>query len=212
MDFEVSTATSGASAIREIAVDRYPVLVIELELFSLVSEELLFRLIGSGRGVVVLLSRPGSMESKLLAYRLGADDYIELPRSPAEIALRVEVIARRKLFYAKGQMVLGSLKYDYSDGAVYWASTKLNIPATAKKILLQLMRRYPYTISARELHEEVYGIDRFSSGRLRAHIFHLRSELNRFLGDGCIETIPFFGYRLHPYQDFPKPKSEWQPR
>ena len=99
--YETRTAGDGLSAI-ELAGRRRPDLVVlDLMLPGLDGLEVMRRLRELGetgpreRVAVILLTAKGEESDRVIGLRLGADDYVVKPFSPAELVARVDAVLRR---------------------------------------------------------------------------------------------------------------------
>src|SRR5262245_46841256 len=99
--YETRTAADGPQAI-ELAGNRRPDLVVlDLMLPGLDGLEVMRRLRELGdtgpreRLAVILLTAKGDESDRVIGLRLGADDYVVKPFSPAELVARVDAVLRR---------------------------------------------------------------------------------------------------------------------
>lgn len=115
---------------------------------------------------VMFMSAKGDIVDKSMGFRMGCDDYLVKPFSPAELALRIEALLRRRdlsgaassasqqSVVEAGGLVLNSANYEV---------TKNGHPLdlTAKEFeILAFMARHPGQVFTREqLFENVWGED-----------------------------------------------------
>src|SRR5215208_1709137 len=99
--YETRVAGDGPQAI-ELAGERRPDLVVlDLMLPGLDGLEVMRRLRQLGetgprdRVAVILLTAKGEASDRVIGLRLGADDYVVKPFSPAELVARVDAVLRR---------------------------------------------------------------------------------------------------------------------
>src|SRR5215203_6806485 len=99
--YETRTAGDGPRAI-ELAGERRPDLVVlDLMLPGLDGLEVMRRIRDLGetgpreRVAVILLTAKGEESDRVIGLRLGADDYVVKPFSPAELVARVDAVLRR---------------------------------------------------------------------------------------------------------------------
>ncbi|MHA3903095.1 response regulator transcription factor [Castellaniella sp. WN] len=91
------------------------------------------------RPVLVLTARE-RLEDKLLAFELGAEDYLVKPFSLAEVAARLRVLARRAQGGESGPIVHGDLCYDPGSQTVTLAGRPLALPRKSVLLLAVLLR------------------------------------------------------------------------
>jgi len=91
------------------------------------------------RPVLVLTARE-RIEDKLLAFELGAEDYLVKPFSLAEVAARLRVLVRRRRGGELDALVYGDLRYDPQARAMTLAGRPLALPRKSVLLLEALMR------------------------------------------------------------------------
>src|SRR5205823_9598304 len=95
--YETSVALDGPSALRKIEQQSPDLVVLDLMLPRISGLELMRRIRdrGSDRTSIILLTAKGEETDRIVGLRLGADDYVVKPFSPAELVARVDAVLRR---------------------------------------------------------------------------------------------------------------------
>src|SRR5581483_8605259 len=95
--YRTRVAGDGASAIQSAAADRPDLVVLDLMLPGVDGLEVMRRLREQTpeRVAVILLTARGEESDRVIGLRLGADDYVVKPFSPAELVARVDAVLRR---------------------------------------------------------------------------------------------------------------------
>ena len=95
--YATSVAPDGFHALARVAKSRPDLVVLDLMLPGLDGLEVLQRLqeAPGERTAVVLLTARGEESDRIAGLRLGADDYVVKPFSPAELVARVDAVLRR---------------------------------------------------------------------------------------------------------------------
>ena len=95
--YGATIATDGLSAIEEAGRSRPDLVVLDLMLPGLDGLEVMRRLREQDRDriAVILLTAKGEESDRVAGLRLGADDYVVKPFSPAELVARVDAVLRR---------------------------------------------------------------------------------------------------------------------
>src|SRR5205807_3819368 len=90
-------AATGEEALLQAADKRPDVIVLDLMLPDLDGLEVMRRLRQSNhrRSAIILLTARGEESDRIVGLRLGADDYVVKPFSPAELVARVDAVLRR---------------------------------------------------------------------------------------------------------------------
>lgn len=148
---------------------------------------------------VFFLTSSAELETKLLAFNLGADEYLIKPISPIELRARIESKLKKTKAVGSDVIIRGNLRIElsllktfYVDGAL---KTEISLTATEFKILALLMQNQDAVFSQEEVINSVWGSDVHVLGKtVVSHVYGLRKKLGS-LGS-CIENIPNVGYRF----------------
>src|SRR5581483_8372974 len=95
--YRARIASDGAAAIESAARHRPDLVVLDLMLPRIDGLEVMRRLreLHRDRIAVILLTAKGDESDRVIGLRLGADDYVVKPFSPAELVARVDAVLRR---------------------------------------------------------------------------------------------------------------------
>jgi two-component system, OmpR family, response regulator len=96
--FDVIAAHDGVEAIIRWAADDPDLVLLELNLPGRSGFEVCADIRSTSRTPVVMLTTHRDEEDVLRAFRVGADDYITKPFSPAQLVMRIGVILQRSLY------------------------------------------------------------------------------------------------------------------
>src|SRR5205823_11698592 len=109
----VELVGDGGDALRLTASGHYDLLVLDLRLPTTSGLDVLRTLRDRGNGVPVLvLTAQDSVEFKVQALRMGADDYVTKPFSLEELLARVEALGRRPKAIAPPTLKVNGLVLD----------------------------------------------------------------------------------------------------
>jgi DNA-binding response OmpR family regulator len=202
--FAVTVASDGAEALRlvdELAVD---LIVLDVLMPQLDGREMLRRLRQASNWTpVILLTKIGSPGERAMALDEGADDYLNKPFEPYELAARIRAVLRRSRRGAPSlasgsRLVCGQLLLDRRARRVFLKGRE--VPLTAKSIaLLEYLMLHPDEVLDRErLLDAVWGWDYPAASRA---VDSRIAELRRLLGDDpdrprLVETVIGQGYRF----------------
>jgi DNA-binding response OmpR family regulator len=147
---------------------------------------------------ILILSARADEDDRLEGFRVGADDYLTKPFSPAELIFRVKAILRRSMGVSIARIEIGALEIDPRRHEV-----RINrhlVELTPKEFeLLHLMASHPGRVFSREeLLERVWGYSYLGNTRtVDVHINRLRHKLaDEGLCDDLICTEWGAGYKL----------------
>ena len=92
--YETRVALDGPSALEAVAERSPDLIVLDLMLPGIDGLEVMRR-VRDRTGAVILLTAKGDESDRVIGLRLGADDYVVKPFSPAELVARVDAVLRR---------------------------------------------------------------------------------------------------------------------
>lgn len=199
--FVVDVATDVPDALARLAAAPYACVLTELELRPLSGLDLCRALRADARTAdlpVVVVSRRGDEIDRVVAFEVGADDYVVKPVSARELALRVRARLRRAPAapaLAPTPIRVGPLEIDPARHRAAVAGRPLRLTATELALLAALARRGGSIVTRSALLQEVWSLPTGRDSRtLDTHLRRLREKLGP-LGDD-VQTIRGVGYRL----------------
>ncbi len=143
---------------------------------------------------VMVLSARNDSNDKVLALRLGADDYMTKPFWPEELIERVRARLRRPTLQRSDVIEVGALRIDVAAPEVRVAGRLVELTRVELSFLIALARRPGTALTRAWLAQHVLDPEREGSERtLDAHAFRLRKKLG---SEVVIETVWGIGYRL----------------
>src|SRR5579884_4176732 len=142
--YRTTVAATGREAIRHAGSERPDVVVLDLMLPDIDGLEVMRRLrLGDRRRTaIILLTARGEESDRVIGLRLGADDYIVKPFSPAELVARVDAVLRRTVRVPELEPPLrfGGLTIDPSAGALARDGEVIELTQLEFELLLFLAR------------------------------------------------------------------------
>lgn len=202
--FDVQHVGDGQAALDRVDTLLPDLILLDVLMPRLDGRETLRRLRRLGNQTpVILLTQVGDAGERAMALEEGADDYINKPFDPHELAARIRAVLRRS---AAGEPPLsaawilagGALRLDRGARRVLLADREISLTPKALALLEYLMTHPDELISRERLLDVVWGWEQTVVSRaVDARI----AELRRALGDDpesptYIETVPGLGYRF----------------
>jgi two-component system response regulator ResD len=202
--YRTRVAADGLEAIAA-ATDRRPDLVVlDLMLPGLDGLEVMRRLREHDRDriAVILLTAKGEESDRVAGLRLGADDYVVKPFSPAELVARVDAVLRR-LDASPAQeasLVMGELDIAPSARRVFVTGQEVQLTQREFDVLLFLVRHPGQVFSRNQLMDAIWQYSFYTdTSTVTVHIRRLRSKIEADPSrPRHIQTVWGVGYRFQP--------------
>jgi len=198
---DLESAPDGESAIRLLSKQGVAILIVEDQLADMRATDVLKRVRQrpeTRSKPVILVSGQDSEIDRVLAFELGADDFVAKPYSPRELALRLRAVLRRAHAQAEqpvNRFQLDRLGIDVPGHEVTADGEVVALTALEFKLLVDLARHRGLVRSRENLLEAVWHHPGTLETRtVDTHVKRLREKL----GDvgRLIETVRGVGYRL----------------
>jgi two-component system response regulator ResD len=200
--YETHVALDGLEGV-EMAAARAPDLVVlDLMLPRLDGLEAMRRIraLGGRRTAIILLTARGEETDRITGLRLGADDYIVKPFSPAELVARVDAVLRRIDTVPEQQSPLrfDGLVVDPGGRRVRLDGEEVVLTQREFELLLFLARHPGQAFTRNQLMEHVWGHSFYTdTSTVTVHIRRLRAKLEASPErPRWIETVWGTGYRF----------------
>jgi len=199
-NYEVSTASDGASGLAAVSRDRPDVLILDLGLPDMDGTDVIHGVRGWTSTPIIVLSVWGQEHQKVAALDAGADDYVTKPFGMDELLARLRAAVRRAS-PAPDEPVVTTPDFTVdlaakrvrrdSDGDV-------RLTPTEWQLLEILVRNRGRLVTQRQLLQEVWGPAYESeSNYLRVYVAQLRRKLEPEPSrPRYILTEPGMGYRF----------------
>jgi two-component system, OmpR family, KDP operon response regulator KdpE len=203
-NYEVTTASDGASGLATVARERPDVLILDMGLPDMDGTEVIHGVRGWSSTPIIVLSVWGAESQKVAALDAGADDYVTKPFGMDELLARLRAAVRRAVPAPDEPVVstpdftvdLAAKRVTRRDSS--GEPTDVRLTPTEWQLLEVLVRASGRLVTQRQLLQEVWGPQYESeSNYLRVYIAQLRRKLEpepsrpRYL-----LTEPGMGYRF----------------
>jgi DNA-binding response OmpR family regulator len=202
--YETQVADTGNRALEQAAADRPDVVVLDLMLPDIDGLEVMrrLRLQDRARTAIILLTARGEESDRVIGLRLGADDYVVKPFSPAELVARVDAMLRRldPSPAAEAPLRFDALEIDPGARKVQLDGAEVELTTREFELLLFLARHPGQAFTREQLMDHVWQYSFYiDTSTVTVHIRRLRAKLEpdpsqpRF-----IQTVWGYGYRFAP--------------
>ena len=202
--YDTVLAPTGADALEQATSQRPDVVVLDLTLPDVDGLEVMRRMRRDNRRrtAIILLTARGEESDRIIGLRLGADDYVVKPFSPAELVARVDALLRRIEPVPEHEPPLrfDGLEIDPAGRRVVLDGQEVELTQREFELLLFLARHPGQAFDRDQLMECVWQYSFYlDTSTVTVHIRRLRSKLEpdparpRF-----IQTVWGIGYRFAP--------------
>ncbi|MDQ6605889.1 MAG: response regulator transcription factor [Actinomycetota bacterium] len=207
--YRARIAADGVSAIESAARQRPDLVVLDLMLPGLDGLEVMRRLAslalrhhGRDRIAVILLTAKGEESDRVIGLRLGADDYVVKPFSPAELVARVDAVLRRVDTSPahEAAIELPDMKIDPGSRRVFVGREEAALTQREFDLLLFLARHPGQVFSRNQLMDAVWQYSFYTdTSTVTVHIRRLRAKVESDPAQPRhIQTVWGVGYRFQP--------------
>ena len=188
-------AGDGDTALEQVAVNRYDVVVLDRDIPGPNGDEIARTLAAAPESPrILMLTAADRLDDKESGFESGADDYLTKPFAMRELVLRLRALERRPAAGAPPVIDIAGLRIDTFRREVYRDGRY--VPLTRKQfaVLEVLVAAEGGVVSAEELLERAWdeNADPFTNA-VRITISTLRKRLGE---PWVIETVPGVGYRM----------------
>ena len=200
--YETHVALDGIEAVEAAAARDPDLIVLDLMLPGLDGLEAMRRIRAGGgrRTAIILLTARGEESDRVIGLRLGADDYIVKPFSPAELVARVDAVLRRVDTVPEQEPPLrfDGLVVDPGGRRVQVDGEDVVLTQREFELLLFLARHPGQAFTRNQLMDHVWRYSFYTdTSTVTVHIRRLRAKLEETPErPRWIETVWGIGYRF----------------
>ncbi|BEL05943.1 response regulator transcription factor [Actinoplanes sichuanensis] len=195
LSMAVDVVYDGDSASERLSVNRYDVAVLDRDMPGRTGDEVCREVAGSPDGTkILMLTAAAGIRDRIDGLGLGADDYLTKPFAFAELAARVQALARRSGPALPPVLQQAGIVLDSTRHTVTRGGTTLALSAKEFAVLHVLMRAAGRVVSTEELLEQAWDehADPLTN-TVRMTVMTLRRKLGE---PSPIHTVRRVGYRL----------------
>ncbi|GAA2333873.1 response regulator [Streptomyces violaceusniger] len=181
-EYDVDTASDGATALR-LAVTRRPdVVLLDLGLPDMSGTDVIAALRGWSRAPILVVSARQASEDKVAALDAGADDYVTKPFGMDELLARLRAAVRRTEAGGPAHdttvVTTEDFTIDMAAKKVDRGGRQVHLTPTEWQLLEVLVRNPGRLVSQRQLLQEVWGPTfQTQTNYLRVYMAQLRRKL-----------------------------------
>jgi two-component system response regulator ResD len=202
--YRTRVAGDGAAALDAVAHEAPDLVVLDLMLPRIDGLEVMRRIRDRHRrGIaIVLLTAKGEEADRVIGLRLGADDYVVKPFSPAELVARVDAVLRRMDTAPAGEAPLdfNGLHIDLAGRRVTVEGEDAQLTQREFELLAFLARHPGQVFSRNQLMDAVWQYSFYTdTSTVTVHIRRLRAKIEPDPAEPRhLQTVWGVGYRFSP--------------
>ena len=201
--YETRTAADGLEALAAAAARRPDLVVLDIMLPHLDGLGVLRRLQEDSERppAVILLTARSDEHDRIAGLRLGADDYVAKPFSPAELVARVDAVLRRTTPIAQAAPIrFGELEVDPAARRVRLAGAEIALTQREFDLLAHLVAHPGRVFTREQLMDAVWRFPFYTdTSTVTVHMRRLRTKLEADpAAPRWLQTVWGVGYRFEP--------------
>ena len=191
----VNEAEDGKVAVKKCEIEKYDLIVMDIMMPNLNGIDAAKQIREKNPNVNILfLSAKSEEYDKLIAFGVGADDYVTKPFSPKELMARINAILHRNNVKHK-VYEFGELIIDITARKVQIKGKEIKLSPKEYDLLFYMVNNRNIAISRENLLINVWWYDFFGDDRtVDTHIKTLRSNLGEYRD--TIVTLRGMGYKF----------------
>jgi two-component system, OmpR family, response regulator ResD len=195
-------AGDGAHALRLAGESRPDLVVLDLMMPGMDGLEVMRRLREHERVSVILLTAKGEHSDRIIGLRLGADDYVVKPFSPAELVARVDAVLRRadNSPALEEPIAFDDLELDPVARRVTVRGEEAQLTVREYDLLLHFVRHPGQVFSRDQLMDAVWQYSFYTdTSTVTVHVRRLRAKIEKDPSSPrWLQTVWGVGYRFQP--------------
>ncbi len=200
--YAARVAGDGPHALELASAERPDLVVLDLMLPGMDGLEVMRRLRERERIAVILLTAKGEATDRVIGLRLGADDYVVKPFSPAELVARVDAVLRRvdNTPELEEPFVFEDLELDPVARQVRVRGEEVQLTVREYELLLHFVRHPGQVFSRDQLMDTVWQYSFYTdTSTVTVHVRRLRAKIERDPSEPrWLQTVWGVGYRFQP--------------
>ncbi|QMW05251.1 response regulator transcription factor [Spirosoma foliorum] len=208
--FKVSVALDGASARKLIGFGGINLIITEINLPDMSGYELCRDIRSQNIQIpIIILTTQGAIESKLIGFETGADDYVVKPVEFSELLVRIKANIKRSYqsydveLAESTQLTMADLTLDLRTKTVNRAGNKqINVTPREFALLEYFLRNKGTVLSREEITQNVWEMPtNVGNNLLNVYMNSLRKKIDKDFAIKLIHTRKGIGFVMKEYDN-----------
>jgi DNA-binding response OmpR family regulator len=194
----VEMIDDGLTALRQLEMNRYDVIILDLMLPGMDGMEICRRFRrSSGTTPILMVTARDTIEDKEAGLDAGADDYLTKPFHLKELAARVRALLRRGSSKPGNVLKVRDVELDTNEYRCTKSGAEIHLLPKEFRLLEFLVRHPNQVFSAEDLLSSVWESDTPALlDTVRGHVKRLRKKLDSPGAPSMISTVYGLGYKV----------------
>ncbi|MBC7439331.1 MAG: response regulator transcription factor [Flavobacterium sp.] len=196
----VEIASDFNKAEQKIAIYDYDCILVDITLPNGSGIDLINKIIlKKSKAGIIIISAKNSLDDKVAALDLGADDYLPKPFHLSELNSRINALIRRKSFDGNLEIIINEIKIIPIERSVFVHNKNVILTSKEYDLLLYFIANKNRVVSKNALAEHLWGdhadrLDNFDF--IYNHVKNLRKKLLEKNCEDYLKTIYGIGYNF----------------
>lgn len=202
--YQVIPAYSGTEARLQLKLESFDLILLDLMLPGVTGEELISEIRGQSPLPIIVISAKTSLEDKVNALRIGADDYIVKPFEREEVLARVAALLRRSILHSPMEASKIENNNNFKDLILNPNSREVTVKGNMISLtayefdILQLLLQYPDKVFTKEqMYQDIWKTGYYGEDNtINVHMSNIRKKIKEFDDASYIKTIWGIGFKM----------------
>lgn len=191
-DIEVVNACNGYEAL-DMIDESIDLILLDIMMPGIDGYEVCKQLRLKNNKPIIFLSALSEDKNQLMAYEIGADDYITKPFKPSILYAKVIAMIKRDQKVESNIISYGHVQLDKINHLLIIDHIPQNLANKEFELLKYLMENQGYLLTRESILDKIWGYDYFGDGRaVDTYIKKLRKKLGKY--SNYIQTVIKTGY------------------
>lgn len=197
--YRIITAHDGREAIKQLRSENPALVILDFSLSGTDGKQLCRAVSEINNVPIIVISENEDITDKIIAFELGADDYLVKPFDMRELSARIKAILRRASSHLPDNdkiIICSNMKINMTNYELKIDGSSISIPPKELELLYYLASNPNRVFTREQLLDQVWGFDYFGDLRtVDVHIKRLRTRIENLDGYS-IKTVWGVGYKF----------------
>ena len=196
--FAVEHCVSFSEAAAEVLAAEVDCVVLDLRLPDADGLQICRDIRAVSKVPIIMLTSSESEFDEVMAFGLGADDFVTKPYRPATLLARIQSVLRRQATTGTPVLEHAGVRLDMASGVVSYEGASRELSRNEQRILQLLLRNVGSVVSRQQIMADLWETDEFvDDNTLTVNVNRLRKALNAIgAPEDFVKTRRGMGYSV----------------